>query len=202
MAEPSVMLRGVAIYRAWLDPEAQAALVEDLRRVVAAAPLVRPVTRSGREMSVRMTAAGRYGWVSDRQGYRYEPVHPHGQPWPPIPQAVLEIWRRLVSESRAPDCCLINHYAAGARMGLHQDRDEADFGWPVLSVSLGDDALFRIGSVARGGRTASIWLGSGDVVILGGAARLVHHGVDRIRPGSSRLLAGGGRLNLTCRVVD
>lgn len=202
MAEPSVMLRGVAIYKGWLDPPAQAALVAELRQVVAAAPLVRPVTRAGRAMSVRMTSAGRYGWVSDRQGYRYERRHPHGQPWPPIPQPVLEIWRLLVSDRRAPDCCLINHYAAGARMGLHQDRDEADFGWPVLSVSLGDDALFRIGSVARGGRTESIWLGSGDVVILGGAARLVHHGVDRIRPGSSRLLAGGGRLNLTCRVVD
>lgn len=202
MTEPTVILRGVAIYRGWFDPAAQAALVADLRRVVAEAPLVTPVTRSGRAMSVRMTSAGRYGWVSDRQGYRYQQCHPHGQPWPEIPHAVLEIWRALVSDSRTPDCCLINHYAAGARMGLHQDRDEADFGWPVLSVSLGDDALFRIGSVARGGRTDSVWLGSGDVVILGGAARLVHHGVDRIRPGSSRLLAGGGRLNLTCRVVD
>lgn len=202
MAEPDVIVRGVAIYRGWLDPAAQAALVGDLRRVVAEAPLVTPVTRSGRMMSVRMTSAGRYGWVSDRQGYRYQKCHPLGQPWPPIPQAVLEIWRVLVSDSRAPDCCLINHYAAGARMGLHQDRDEADFGWPVLSLSLGDDALFRIGSVARGGRTEAVWLGSGDVVILGGAARLVHHGVDRIRPGSSGLLAGGGRLNLTCRVVE
>jgi alkylated DNA repair protein (DNA oxidative demethylase) len=87
-------------------------------------------------------------------------------------------------------------------MGLHQDRDEADFSWPVLSVSLGDDALFRVGNTTRGGPTESIWLNSGDVLVMGGDARLLHHGVDRIRPGSSTLLQGGGRINLTCRVVD
>ena len=103
---------------------------------------------------------------------------------------------------RAPDCCLVNLYRDTARMGLHQDRDEADFAWPVLSISLGDDGLFRIGNVERGGRTESVWLHSGDVLVMGGEARLIHHGIDRIRPGSSTLLDGGGRINLTLRVVD
>ncbi|MBC7180039.1 MAG: alpha-ketoglutarate-dependent dioxygenase AlkB [Roseovarius sp.] len=202
MPEPTLILRDVAIFKGWLDQGGQAALVAALRDVVAEAPLFQPVTPSGRAMTVRMTSAGRYGWISDRDGYRYAPSHPAGMAWPPIPENVLAIWRALVSDVRMPDCCLINHYGAGARMGLHQDRDEADFSWPVLSVSLGDDALFRIGNTTRGGKTDSIWLNSGDVVVMGGAARLVYHGVDRIRPGSSSLLRGGGRINLTCRVVD
>jgi alkylated DNA repair protein (DNA oxidative demethylase) len=202
MTEPTLTLRGVAIYKGWLSPGAQAAMVEQLRGVVAQAPLFAPVTPSGKAMSVRMTAAGRYGWVTDRRGYRYEPTHPEGMDWPAIPDSVLAIWRTLVSETRLPDCCLVNHYTECAKMGLHQDRDEADFSWPVLSVSLGDDALFRIGNTTRGGPTESIWLNSGDVLVMGGAARLVYHGIDRIRAGSSSLLRGGGRINLTCRVVD
>lgn len=202
MPEPTLILRDFAIYKGWLDPEMQADLVGALRVVVAQAPLFAPVTSSGKAMSVRMTSAGRYGWVSDRRGYRYERKHPGGMVWPPIPKQVLAIWRALVDRERMPDCCLINRYDADARMGLHQDRDEADFNWPVLSISLGDDALFRIGNVTRGGKTESLWLSSGDVVVMGGAARLAYHGVDRIRPGSSTLLRGGGRINLTCRVVD
>lgn len=202
MPQPTLTLRGVAIYKGWLSPEAQAAMVDELRSVVAQAPLFTPVTPRGKAMSVRMTSAGRYGWVTDRRGYRYEPTHPAGLRWPPIPESVLTTWRALVSEARLPDCCLINHYTEGARMGLHQDRDEADFSWPVLSVSLGDDALFRVGNCTRGGPTESVWLNSGDVLVMGGAARLIHHGVDRIRPGTSSLLPGGGRINLTCRVVD
>lgn len=194
-------LRGVALYQGFLGPEAQQSLVSTLRDVVAAAPMFHPETRGGKQMSVRMTSAGVCGWVSDRRGYRYDPRHPSGVPWPPIPAQVLEIWRALVGGSRDPDCCLINYYAEGARMGLHQDRDEADFSWPVMSVSLGDEGLFRVGNVARGGKTESIWLRSGDVLVMAGAARLVHHGVDRIRFGSSTLLPHGGRLNLTCRVV-
>ncbi len=201
MPEPTLILRDVAIYKGWLDLGEQATLVAALRDVVARAPLFQPVTPTGRAMSVRMTSAGRYGWISDRNGYRYAPNHPGGMGWPPIPEPVLAIWRALVGGTRLPDCCLINFYTTEARMGLHQDRDEADFSWPVLSVSLGDDALFRIGNLTRGGKTESIWLNSGDVVVMGGAARLVHHGIDRIRPGSSSLLRGGGRINLTCRVV-
>ena len=152
-------------------------------------------------MSVRMTAAGQFGWISDRAGYRYEARHPAGMPWPSIPEPVLAIWDALSGVDRQPECCLINFYGEGARMGLHQDKDEADFDFPVLSVSLGDDGLFRMGGAARSDRTQSLWLQSGDVVVMGGAARLAFHGVDRIRFGSSSLLAQGGRINLTLRVV-
>lgn len=195
-------LNGVLIYPGALGPEAQAALVAELREVIRAAPLFAPVTPSGKPMSVRMTAAGRYGWFTDRQGYRYIASHPSGAPWPAIPESVLGLWHDLVSAERMPDCCLINFYAEGAKMGLHQDRDEADFAWPVLSISLGDEALFRVGGTTRRGGTESIWLHSGDVAVLGGAARLAYHGIDRVRAGSSALLPNGGRINLTLRVVD
>lgn len=187
---------------AWLTPAEQSALVAELRNVARAAPFLSPVTPRGQPMSVRMTSAGRYGWVTDRRGYRYEPHHPSGAPWPPIPAPVLDIWRTVTGLGRDPDCCLINFYGEGSRMGLHQDRDEADFNWPVLSVSLGDDALFRIGNLTRGGSTEKLWLRSGDVLVMGGAARLAFHGVDRIAFGSSALLPGGGRINLTLRVVE
>ncbi|MCU0910641.1 MAG: alpha-ketoglutarate-dependent dioxygenase AlkB [Rhodobacteraceae bacterium] len=195
-------LGGVAVWPGWFDAGAQAALVDDIRTVARSAPFFRPVTPRGQPMSVRMTSAGRYGWVSDRRGYRYAPRHPSGADWPPIPQAVLALWHEVTGLDRAPDCCLVNFYGEGARMGLHQDRDEADFSWPVVSVSLGDDGLFRVGGQTRGGRTQSLWLKSGDVAVLGGAARLAFHGVDRIRFRSSPLLPEGGRINLTLRMVD
>ncbi|WP_273522181.1 alpha-ketoglutarate-dependent dioxygenase AlkB family protein [Rhodosalinus sediminis] len=195
-------LRGVRVLPGYLDAPAQAALVEALRGVAAAAPFVRPETPRGRPMSVRMTAAGRYGWITDRKGYRYEPRHPSGVDWPPIPGQVLALWHDVTGLDRAPDCCLVNWYGEGARMGLHQDRDEADFTMPVVSVSLGDEALFRVGGTERGGRTGSVWLRSGDVAVLEGESRLAYHGIDRIRFGSSTLLPQGGRINLTLRVVD
>ena len=198
---PDDTIRGVALWRGYLSRAAQEAMVADLRGVAAAAPFAAPVTPWGKPMSVRMTAAGRFGWITDRRGYRYEPVQPSGTAWPPIPASVLDVWRAVTGLSREPDCCLVNLYRDAARMGLHQDRDEADFTWPVLSISLGDEALFRIGGVDRGGSTESVWLRSGDVLVMGGAARLVHHGIDRIRAGSSTLLEGGGRINLTLRVV-
>ena len=199
MTQP-LNIRDFLIWKTYLDRPAQESLVDDIRSVLAQAPLFQPMTRRG-PMSVRMSAAGQFGWVSDTRGYRYEATHPNGTPWPAIPPSVLNIWDALAGCDRAPECCLINWYGKDAHMGLHQDKDEADFSYPVLSLSLGDDGLFRIGSETRGGSTESIWLQSGDAVVMSGAARLKHHGVDRLRFGSSGLLPKGGRINLTLRVV-
>lgn len=198
---PTITLRDVPFWQGYLSPADQQAMLDDLRAVVRAAPFYAPVTPRGQPMSVRMTAAGQFGWYSDRRGYRYLPHHPSGSPWPAIPNSIMAVWRNLSESTRDPECCLVNLYRDAARMGLHQDRDEADLTCPVLSVSLGDDALFRVGSVARGGKTESLWLRSGDVALLTGPSRLAHHGIDRVRPGSSALLQGGGRINLTLRVV-
>lgn len=193
---------GIVVHQEHLGPAEQADLLEQVRRVVRVAPLFRPETRAGRAMSVRMSSAGMFGWVSDRGGYRYDRRHPAGMAWPPIPQMALRIWHEISGVGRDPQSCLINYYDADARMGMHQDRDEKDFDMPVVSVSLGDAALFRVGGPEKGGKTQSIWLKSGDVAVMGGAARLNFHGVDRVRAGSSSLLPNGGRINLTMRFVD
>ncbi|MCY1128205.1 alpha-ketoglutarate-dependent dioxygenase AlkB [Frigidibacter sp. RF13] len=189
------------LHAGWISPEDQRALVSGLRSVIAAAPLFAPLTGWGKPMSVRMTSAGRFGWYSDRKGYRYIDRHPSGSAWPPIPDRALEVWRALAGSARDPECCLINWYGPEARMGLHQDRDEADFTEPVLSISLGDDGLFRVGNIDRGGPSESVWLRSGDVLVMEGASRLLHHGIDRIAAGTSTLLERPGRINLTLRVV-
>jgi len=198
---PTVTIRGVQVFQNWLNRAAQETMIKEIRDVVARAPLFTPTTASGRQMSVQMTSAGQFGWVSDRAGYRYARWHPNGNAWPPIPPSVQNLWRQIVGGPRDPECCLINLYRDTAKMGLHQDRDEADFSHPVMSISLGDDGQFRIGQTTRGGATESLWLRSGDVVVMRGDARLVYHGIDKIRPGSSTLLTGGGRLNLTLRVA-
>jgi len=194
-------VHGIPIRRAALSQGEQDALLTDLRAVAKAAPPFSPMTGWGKPMSVRITAAGRYCWFSDRRGYRYIEAHPQtGQPFPAIPALALAVWRSF--ETRAdPDCCLINQYREGARMGLHQDRDEADFSFPVVSISLGDPALFRIGGTERKSPTRSFWLYSGDAMALAGDNRLAFHGIDRIKFGESALLKGGGRLNLTLRRV-
>lgn len=194
-------LGGVRIWPGFLPPPAQAALVEDALAVMAAAPPVRFRTRWGGQLSVAMSAAGRFGWVSGPRGYAYAPAQGDGTPWPAIPDSALAVWEALLPEARPPESCLVNLYRGGARMGLHQDRDEADLAQPVLSISLGDDALFRVGGTVRGGPTRSHWLRSGDVAALAGRARLAFHGIDRVREGSSALVPGGGRINLTLRVV-
>lgn len=197
------MRPGLSYHPKALDGAAQEQLVAELRAAVAQAPLFQPVMpRSGRPFSVRMTNLGRLGWVSDRMGYRYQPNHPEtGRPWPAMPAMVTEIWRQVSGYPHLPEACLVNFYAGGAKMGLHQDRDEEELTAPVVSISLGDTAVFRIGGTERGGRTETIKLSSGDVLVMGGAARLCFHGVDRVLPGTSALLKDGGRINLTLRRV-
>jgi alkylated DNA repair protein (DNA oxidative demethylase) len=200
-----VLPRGVRHIPSCLDPETQEALVDDVRKVVQAAPLYVPtMPRSGRPMSVRMTNCGSLGWVTDQErGYRYQPTHPvTGEPWPPIPMRLLDLWNTVSGYPHPPEACLVNFYAQEAKMGLHQDRDEQDFSAPVVSVSLGDSCLFRVGGASRENRTLSFKLKSGDVVVLGGEGRLAFHGVDRIYPATSALLKNGGRINLTLRRVS
>jgi alkylated DNA repair protein (DNA oxidative demethylase) len=190
---------GFRFFPGALDRAAQEALAAEALALIEDAPLVRPVTPGGKPFSVRMTSFGPLGWVSDRAGYRYQATHPQtGRPWPPIPGALLEVWRAYGECEVPPDACLVNLYDADAKMGLHQDRDEADFRFPVVSVSLGDTAVFRIGP-ADGGRTATVKLASGDVCVLSGEARLARHGIGRVLGGSSTLFGGGGRMNFTLR---
>jgi DNA oxidative demethylase len=198
-----LMQQGLLYLPGFFDRPAQEALVAALRAAIAVAPLFTPVMpRTGKPFSVRMTNLGPLGWVSDRAGYRYQATHPDtGGPWPPMPEVLLELWRKVADYSHAPEACLVNFYVLGAKMGLHQDRDEEDFDAPVVSVSLGDTAIFRIGGTTRGGKTESLKLSSGDVVVMGGASRLCYHGIDRVIAGTSTLLRDGGRINLTMRRV-
>ena len=196
-------LSGFRLVTAYLDPSAQKALLAELSAVFAAAPLCTPrMPKSGKPLSVRMTNCGSLGWVTDEAGYRYQPLHPQtGNPWPAIPDIVIDAWKALARYPHPPEACLINYYGPAAKMGLHQDRDESDFDAPVVSLSLGDTCLFRIGGAKRGDPTHTLRLASGDAVVLGGKARLAFHGVDRIMPGTSTLLPQGGRINLTLRRV-
>lgn len=193
-------MTGFTLYPDRLDRQTQARLIEIILQAETSAPFYRPITPRGQPMSVRMTNLGPLGWVTDAQGYRYQPTHPiSGRPWPPIPPALLRLWAELTGAAATPDACLVNYYDADAKMGLHQDRDEADFSVPVVSISLGDTAVFRIGGLDRRSPTRSVRLASGDVCVLAGEARLAFHGIDRIVAGSSSLIAGGGRINLTLR---
>jgi DNA oxidative demethylase len=194
---------GFKIVPGHFDRSAQSALLATIHEVIVRAPLYVPrMPRTGTPMSVRMSNCGPLGWVTDERGYRYQPTHPEtGEPWPPIPAMVLEAWSALGGYAHPPESCLINFYGPKARMGLHQDRDEQDFAAPVVSLSLGDTGLFRIGGTRRGEPTGTVRLTSGDAVVLGGEARLAYHGIDRILPGTSTLLTEGGRINLTLRRV-
>jgi len=195
---------GIRHLPGFLDIAAQRALVEEIRAVVQAAPLYTPeMPKTGKPMSVRMTNCGTLGWVTDKaHGYRYQAMHPvTGAPWPEMPESLLALWRAVSGVSVEPEACLINFYDDTAKMGLHQDRDEQDLTAPVVSISLGDSCLFRIGHATRNGPTQSFRLNSGDVVVLGGEGRLSFHGVDRIYPATSTLLKNGGRINLTMRRV-
>ncbi len=213
---------GLIHHPGWLDAAAQRRLATELAAVCEAAPPYTPrMPRTDTPFSVRMTNCGPLGWVSDRAGYRYQPSHPEtGKPWPAIPATALRAWEALGGYPAAPQACLVNLYDPGARMGLHQDRDEDDVSAPVVSLSLGATALFRYGGPKRSDPTRSIRLSSGDALVMGGASRLIHHGVDRLiaeppglfadaaRPDEAglgdrlgRFLAPGGRCNLTLRRV-
>jgi alkylated DNA repair protein (DNA oxidative demethylase) len=193
-------LSGFTLLPGRLDAAAQAALADAVLVAARDAPFHRQVTPGGRAMSVEMTGLGPLSWITDARGYRYEPCHPlTGLPWPPMPQVLTALWAEHADAVVPADACLVNLYREGARMSLHRDEDEADFGFPVLSVSLGDTAIFRVGGLKRGDPTRSVRLASGDVCLLAGEARLAFHGVDRILAGSSRLIPGGGRINLTLR---
>lgn len=187
----------------------QAALIQAVLDARASAPFWRPaMPRTGQPLSVLMTNFGPLGWVTDKEkGYRYEPTHPEtGTAWPSLPQKLLSLWQEVASYPAPPEACLVNWYAPTSKMGMHIDWDEEATDAAVVSISLGDKARFRLGGPKRGGKTASMVLSSGDVVVLGGDARRCYHGVDRIYPGTSTLLAeedfpGGGRINLTMRRV-
>jgi DNA oxidative demethylase len=204
MAAAKSLAPGFTLFRHYLGRSEQQALATDIAKAVLQAPWFLPrMPRSGRAFSVKMTNCGKLGWVSDRDaGYRYQATHPlTGKAWPPIPPSVLTIWRNLSSYPLLPEACLVNFYDCRARMGLHQDRDEAELEAPVLSISLGDSCCFRYGGLRRGDPAKRLELRSGDVTVMGGQARLIFHGVDRIYPDTSDLLPGGGRINLTLRRV-
>lgn len=195
---------GFKLVRNALSQAEQRRLLKVVETVVKAAPFYKPtMPRTGKPFSVRMTNAGKLGWVSDKVGgYRYQRLHPvTGKPWPAIPKMLIDLWTHHAGCSVPPEACLINHYEAGARMGSHQDRDEEELAAPVLSVSLGDDAVFHVGGRKRDDAKERMTLRSGDVVVLGKAARLAYHGIDRVFAGSSDLIPEGGRLNLTLRRV-
>ncbi|MBG1233799.1 alpha-ketoglutarate-dependent dioxygenase AlkB family protein [Aestuariivirga litoralis] len=198
-----MLIQGISHHPSVLERPAQESLVESLRAAVLQSPLYTPVMpRTGRPFSVRMTNMGTLGWVADRDGYRYQAMHPQtGQPWAPIPHVLLELWQKYAGYPHPPEACLVNFYQQGAKMGLHQDRDEEDFNAPVLSVSLGDTAVFRLGGTQRVGKTQTLKLSSGDVLVMGGPSRLCFHGIDRVLTGTSTLLKEGGRINLTLRRV-
>ena len=199
---------GVTYHPGYLGAQEQADLVVALSAILEEAPFFAPrMPRTGKPFSVRMSNCGALGWVSDERGYRYQPTHPDtGRPWPAMPERLLQAWRDLAPGAPEPEACLINYYDTGARMGLHQDRDEDDLMTPVVSLSLGDTAVFRIGGTNRRDPTTSLKLASGDALAFGGPARLAFHGIDRILAGSSTLLMGpplnGGRINLTLRRVS
>ena len=194
---------GLRVVPAYLDRPAQEALLAALRTVLARAPAYTPrMPRSGKPLSVRMTNCGQLGWLTDEAGYRYQPLHPEtGEPWPAMPEMVIDAWKALAGYPHPPESCLINYYGPAAKMGLHQDRDERDFAAPVVSLSLGDTCLFRVGGTNRSDPTRTLRLASGDALVLAGPARLAFHGVDRVIPGTSTLLPEGGRINLTLRRV-
>jgi alkylated DNA repair protein (DNA oxidative demethylase) len=192
----AIVLRGFAL------PE-ERALLAGVDHVIARAPFRRMITPGGQRMSVAMTNCGALGWVTDRGGYRYDAIDPEsGERWPPMPTAFLQLAQDAAAQAGfvgfVPDACLVNRYEAGTRLSLHQDKNERDFGAPIVSVSLGVPALFLFGGLQRADRAARVPLEHGDVVVWGGAARMRYHGVMPLKDGYHPLL-GAHRINLTFR---
>lgn len=197
------MIEGFRFLPEYFSPSQQRSLVGEVLGLLEECPLYRgAMPRTGTPLSVRNSNLGPLGWVSDIKGYRYQPTHPEtGRQWAPIPQALLDLWAEVSDYAVPPEACLVNWYEARSKLGLHIDADESAKDAPVVSVSLGSRALFRLGGLERKSPTSSMRLASGDVVVLGGASRRAYHGVDRIYPDSSTLVPGGGRINLTLRRV-
>jgi len=199
---PQYLAPGAVLLRGFATAESPA-LAADLRRVLARAPFRHMVTPGGLSMSVAMTNCGSYGWVSERTGYRYDAIDPEsGKPWPPMPESFLKLAGEAAAAAGfagfAPDACLINRYQAGAKLSLHQDKDEHDFGQPIVSVSLGVPATFLFGGAKRANKTLRVPVRHGDVLVWGGPARLNYHGVLPIRA-AHHPFAGAHRINLTLR---
>lgn len=178
-------------------------LLADIREIVTAAPFRHMLTPGGQRMSVAMSNCGEVGWVTDRKGYRYDRLDPDsGRPWPPMPHSIAQLAERAAAQAGLgpfrPDVCLINRYEPGARMSLHQDRDERDYSWPIVSVSLGLQATFLFGGSKRAERAHRLPLVHGDVLVWGGAKRLSFHGVAPVADGCHPTV-GRMRLNLTMR---
>lgn len=196
---------GCKLFSHFFQKGQQLKLLREIEAVVSKAPFFRPLMpRTGKPFSVMMTNCGTLGWVSDKEkGYHYEAVHPEtGEPWPPIPDSLLTLWKSVADYEAGPEACLINLYRGKAKLGMHRDEDEKNFFAPIVSVSLGDSATFRIGGLKRRDPSMAITLNSGDVLVMGGPSRLRYHGIDRILPGTSDLLDEGGRINLTMRRVS
>jgi alkylated DNA repair protein (DNA oxidative demethylase) len=197
------MIEGFRFLPEYFSPAAQKELLSEVLALLDHNPLYRAtMPRTGKPMSVRMTNLGPLGWISDINGYRYGELHPEtGRPWAAIPETLLDLWTAVSDYPAPPQACLVNWYEASSRLGLHIDADETARDAPVVSVSLGSRARFRLGGEMRSDPTSSMRLASGDVVVLGGRSRRAYHGVDRIYPESSTLVPGGGRINLTLRRV-
>jgi alkylated DNA repair protein (DNA oxidative demethylase) len=197
-----ILEAGAVVLRGFAAPY-EAVLVDDLSKVVAAAPFRHMVTPGGFQMSVAMTNCGSLGWITDKRGYRYDAMDPQsGKHWPGMPASFLALAQEAASAGGfrgfVPDACLINRYQAGTRLTLHQDKNERDFRHPVVSVSLGISAVFLFGGARRTDSTIRVPLDHGDVVVWGGPARLRFHGVAAVKPGHHRL-TGDHRINLTFR---
>ncbi len=196
---------GFTHYPLYFDAAQQSALIDAVKAGVRDAPFWRPsMPRTGTPLSVVMSNFGPLGWVTDKnQGYRYEPAHPKTRaPWPAMPPMLHDLWNAVTDYPAPPEACLINWYREGAKMGAHIDSDEQATDAPVVSISLGDPAMFRIGGPQRGGPTRGIKLYSGDVVVMAGESRRCYHAVSKVFYGQSALVPKGGRINLTLRRVN